>query len=150
MPAADVDEKGNEMEKLWILFVLWINARWDVKKKEVNLYLVFALLLYGTINIICFRKDIAAHMISLGIGITFIGLSTLTDGGIGMGDSLLLLAMGTVLETSEYIIFIGLSFLFAAMWSVLLVTIRKKGKKTEIPMIPFLLSGYVGGLFLCG
>ena len=38
--------------------------------------------------------------------------------------------------------------LIAAGYAGVLLVICKKGRKTEIPLVPFLLFGYLGGLLL--
>lgn len=36
----------------------------------------------------------------------------------------------------------------AAFWSGILLVIRRKSRKTEIPLVPFLLAGYIGGILI--
>lgn len=137
------------MGKIWILFLLGINAWLDLKKREINLILTIFLALYGCFCIVTGGEIWTDYLLAIGISGMFIGLSFVSHGGIGMGDALLLLALGVNLPMDEYLVMLCMAFLLAAMWASCLMIFMKKGKKTEIPFVPFLLFGFVGGLALC-
>ena len=65
-----------------------------------------------------------------------------------MGDGCILLALGTLLDTEIYIQMLCIGFFLAAFWSGILLVIRKKSRDTEIPLMPFLLAGYIGGVLI--
>lgn len=136
------------MEKMWILIVLILNTWQDLKKKEVNLYLIGILFLYGVLKMIWTHDNWMEQSVSIAVGGMFIGLSILSKGGLGMGDGLLLLSLGIAMTLPVYLTFLGLALLLAALWSVFLLIFRKKNRNTEIPLVPFLLAGYIGSLAL--
>ena len=76
------------------------------------------------------------------------GLSAVSGNQIGAGDGLLLIALGTVLEMEEYLRTIWLALIGCGLWAVILLGILRKKKTTELPFVPFVLLGYVGGLLL--
>ena len=78
----------------------------------------------------------------------FLGISAVSGNQIGAGDGLLLIALGTVLETEEYLRTLCLSLIGCGLWAVILLGILRKKKTTELPFVPFVLLGYVGGLLL--
>ena len=59
-----------------------------------------------------------------------------------------LLALGALLDTEIYIRMLCIGFFLAAFWSGILLVIRRKSRKTEIPLVPFLLAGYIGGILI--
>lgn len=65
-----------------------------------------------------------------------------------MGDVCLVLALGTVTFLEEFIVSLTAGMLLSAVYSMILLTVFHKSRKTEIPFAPFLLAGYIGGLFL--
>lgn len=81
-------------------------------------------------------------------GVSFLGISVITRGSMGMGDGWILLALGTVLMPEEFFSMLFAAMLISAAWAgILLWLFRKKGN-TEIPFVPFLMLGYLGKLFL--
>lgn len=57
-------------------------------------------------------------------------------------------ALGTLLDTEIYIQMLCIGFFLAAFWSGILLVISKKSRDTEIPLMPFLLAGYIGGVLI--
>ena len=49
---------------------------------------------------------------------------------------------------SSVIQMLCIGFFLAAFWSGILLVIRKKSRDTEIPLMPFLLAGYIGGVLI--
>ena len=80
-----------------------------------------------------------------GIGILILGGSVLTRGQVGMGDGWLLMALGCMMRMESYIQMACIGMLLAAACSGVLLLVFRKSRKTEIPLVPFLLLGYVGG-----
>ncbi|MBQ0000023.1 MAG: prepilin peptidase [Clostridiales bacterium] len=136
-------------ETLTLLF-LYGNAGFDVRKREISLLSVAAISLYGIILWLKGGTVMTEHLLPLGTGFLFLGCSVFSAGEFGFGDGLVLLALGTVLETAEYLVSVMLGFLLSGIWAFYLLIFQKKSRKTEIPLVPFLLVGYVGGLILCG
>ena len=55
----------------------------------------------------------------------------------------MLIAIGTFCPITELLFLLLCGFLMAGIVSILLLVLKKRNKKEEIPLIPFLLSGYV-------
>lgn len=79
----------------------------------------------------------------------FSGAVRFDPGEIGMGDGVLLAALGTVLDVEEFLTMLLLGLLGSSIWALVLLAVFRKGRKTEIPFVPFLLLGYLGGILLC-
>lgn len=85
-------------------------------------------------------------ILSLGIGVVAAIASVLSRGKVGMGDGLMIFAMGSVLNAGELIEILCLSFLLCGIYAGLQLGLLKKKRNTEIPFVPFLLVGYLGGI----
>ena len=160
MPAAAVDKRQRIMQIREVMTVLFLAVMgWkDWKKKEISL------LLTGTYGIIGLAFSIYAErpledwllpfggglvrLAFIGVSLMILAVSVLTGGEIGMGDGWIFLALGTMLHTEMYVRMACIGMLIAAVYAGVLLVICKKGRKTEIPLVPFLLFGYLGGLLL--
>ena len=75
-------------------------------------------------------------------------ISILTEGAVGMGDGWLLMALGTVLYPEEFFSTLFIGMICSAVWSgIMMMGFCRKGS-TEIPFVPFLLAGYLGGFLI--
>jgi leader peptidase (prepilin peptidase)/N-methyltransferase len=137
------------MVKVCVLLFLWINAWSDVRKREVSLSLTGILAVCGISGALWQQVNILERIVPMGIGCLMIACSFLTNGGFGMGDALILCALACVLNMETYLSMLLLGLLAASCWSVILTVFMKKSRKSTFPFVPFLLFGYVGGLWLC-
>lgn len=80
------------------------------------------------------------------VGIFCLLISAVTSESLGFGDGLLFLGTGMFLELKQnFVLFCG-ALLLAGGFSGICLLLKKKNKKDNIPMAPFVLSAYV--LFL--
>ena len=72
----------------------------------------------------------------------------ITEGAVGMGDGWLIMALGTVMSAEEFFMMLFLSLICSAVWAgITMIFFHRKGN-TEIPFVPFLLAGYLGGILI--
>ena len=133
-------------EKILTLFYLWINARNDIRKRQIILWTVVLYTAAGIIAIIYKGDDLKMLLIVLAAALPGIFFSVASKGALGLGDVLMLISLGIMLDFWEFIIVFGIGLFTAAVYSGILFLIKKAGRKTEIPFVPFLLLGYAGGL----
>ena len=88
------------------------------------------------------------YLIPAAIGIFILACSILTRGQVGMGDGWLLMALGCMMRMESYIQMACIGMLLAAACSGVLLLVVRKSRKAEIPLVPFLLLGYVGGMVI--
>lgn len=141
---------GTMAGQVCILLFLVFNSWKDIRKKEISLLTVAVFAIVG-IAVNLYRGTFGgSNLAAVGIGAGMILFSLISRGEIGMGDGLLLMALGTVLSVKELLEMLGIGLFCCCIWGILLLfwskTGKKVGRKTEIPFVPFLLLGYVGGL----
>ena len=93
----------------------------------------------------CITKSVSMVEVTAGIavGVLFIGISFLTKEQIGYGDSILILILGIFCGIKKLFFILCVSFFLSAAVSVLVLSIKKHGRKYVLPFIPFLMAGYL-------
>lgn len=135
-----------EIKQIFTLLFLLVSGWKDWKKHEISLLITAGFALTGIAVSVVGQRELQDLLVPAGIGLIFLALGILTGGALGMGDGWILLALGTMLRTGEYIRMLCLGMLSAAAWAGVLLMICKKDRKTEIPFVPFLFLGYLGGI----
>jgi leader peptidase (prepilin peptidase)/N-methyltransferase len=68
----------------------------------------------------------------------FLLIAIASNGGMGGGDIKLIAVLGFILGLKKTVLNILLSFIIGALFSVVLLLLKKKGKKDPIPFGPFI------------
>ena len=147
MRAAAADKEDGVKELCTVVF-LAMNSWLDIRRREISLLLTVVYAGCGIIYSILQGRKIQDVLIPAGIGILFLAAGLISRGAIGAGDCWILLALGALLDTETYIRMLCIGFFLAAFWSGILLVIRRKSRKTEITLVPFLLAGYIGGIMI--
>lgn len=134
--------------EVFVLAFLGINSWLDIKKKEISLVIIGIFGITGVVLSLWQKGFTWDYLVPAAIGAGMVGLGILTKGAVGIGDGLLLMALGTMLDAGKFlaVFFMGLLGC-SAVSLILLLTLQNTGK-SELPFVPFLLLGYVGGLAL--
>ena len=141
-------KKEREMERYGTLLFLLFSSFLDIRKREISIPVTLLFGLAGVVYSVRTGRTMTDYLIPLGIGILILGGSVLTRGQVGMGDGWMLLALGCMLRMECYIQMACIGMLLAAAYSGVLMLVFRKNRKTEIPLVPFLLLGYVGGIII--
>ena len=136
------------MERYGTLLFLLFSSFLDIRKREISIPVTLLFGLAGVVYSVRTGRTMTDYLIPLGIGILILGGSVLTRGQLGMGDGWMLLALGCMLRMECYIQMACIGMLLAAAYSGVLMLVFRKNRKTEIPLVPFLLLGYVGGMII--
>ncbi len=136
------------MERYGTLLFLLFSSFLDIRKREISIPVTLLFGLAGVVYSVRTGRTMTDYLIPLGIGILILGGSVLTRGQVGMGDGWMLLALGCMLRMECYIQMACIGVLLAAAYSGVLMLVFRKNRKTEIPLVPFLLLGYVGGMII--
>ena len=145
---AAVADKEDGVKELCTVVFLAMNSWLDIRRREISLLLTVVYAGCGIICSILQGRKIQDVLIPAGIGILFLAAGLISRGAMGAGDCWILLALGALLDTETYIRMLCIGFFLAAFWSGILLVIRRKSRKTEIPLVPFLLAGYIGGILI--
>ena len=136
------------MEKYGTLIFLLFSSFLDIRKREISIPVTLMIGLAGVAYSIKTGRTMTDYLIPAAIGIFILACSILTRGQVGMGDGWLLMALGCMMRMESYIQMACIGMLLAAACSGVLLLVFRKSRKTEIPLVPFLLLGYVGGMVI--
>ena len=136
------------MERYGTLLFLLFSSFLDIRKREISIPVTLLFGLAGVVYSVRTGRTMTDYLIPAAIGIFILACSILTRGQVGMGDGWMLLALGCMLRMECYIQMACIGMLLAAAYSGVLMLVFRKNRKTEIPLVPFLLLGYVGGMVI--
>ena len=128
-----------------LLLILLLICSWmDIKRKTISGILLCVFAIIGIMLNVIFRPVSLAMLVSgMAVGAVVLVVSKLTKEQIGMGDGSLLCITGLYMGFYKNLeMFLSALFL-AAVWGIVLLIIRKGGRKTEIPFVPFMMLSYV-------
>lgn len=129
----------------WFLVMLLLvpQAIYDIKKQMVWISPDIAILIF--VQIFGIDGGIISHLIRLIPGAIFIIFSFVSKESIGMGDGIVILALGTLLGMEKTFKLLFFASCFASLFSVVLILLKKADRKSRIPFIPFILMGTIAG-----
>lgn len=119
----------------------------DIKTREIPIVLILIQFIV-IIIIFPFRKDIdIIESITGGLlGGFLVLISKVSRGRIGVGDGLVLSVTGIGLGVKSNFIMILYGMLFAAIFSMVLIIVKKVNRNYKLPFIPFIFAAYIGVL----
>lgn len=127
------------MNYLCIILFLFVCGISDLRKRTVNTSLCLMVSLVGIIVHIVKNESIGMNWgMGVVLGILFLGIAIMTREKIGLGDGLVILAMGTCLGGLESFRIVVWAFLFCTAWALLGISIFKMSARSRIPFVPFL------------
>lgn len=134
---------------LCVLGFLGINAWEDWRKKEISL---ISILLFSVLGVAFYIEGSMEwtnrQVWAFCPGVFLLLWSWITRGKVGIGDGLVVLEMGLYLQLDEITAIFSAALMGAAVYSGILYMRKRKNADLLIPFVPFLLGGYVGGLYL--
>lgn len=130
------------MEWMIAIFFLVILSVYDIRNKEVPM---LWLLLFGcvaTVYVVLDGKREGIMMIySLIPGAFLLAISLCTRESIGYGDGWTVLALGILLGLWKCFVVVFAGFLFSAIFSLILLVLRRVNGKSRLPFLPFITMG---------
>ena len=135
-----------EVKSAIILLYLGILAGMDVRKRQISLVLTGVLFLAGIgwQILVDSRASRATATTSLLPGAGFLTLSYISREQVGYGDGLLLLTVGIWLGFGQTFGVLTLGLILCSVLCGVLLMRKKIRKQDSIPLVPFLLLGFVG------
>ena len=133
--------------KLVITCILGLLAVVDFKKKRVSNVLLLIVSGIVIINYIIFKPTTIMSLAGgILIGVILLGISYITRQRIGAGDGLLIMILGAYLGFEAIGVVLLYALTLSAIWSVLLLMIKKVNRHHEVAFVPFIFVGYIGVL----
>lgn len=132
------------LQQIVFLGMLGLSAYQDYKEKKVSLYCVlFAGIAGIALHILFLEHSVADILAGMSIGAVVLMISWVSRGRIGLGDGMVLVISGIFLGFWQNLKLFMMALLLAGIWSLFLLTIKKKGRNYRIPFLPFLLAAYL-------
>ena len=136
------------LSRLVLLTFLFAAAWLDQKTGELPLILSGAGATAGTL--FCFFTGssefpelLPGFLLGFLPGMLLLALAFFSKQAVGYGDGAIFLAAGTFLGIEKTVWLLVCALLAAGVVSLLLLVLKKRNKKTSVPVIPFVLAGYV-------
>ncbi len=127
-----------------LLVMLGVYTIEDIRKRRITVwYLPIFAGLGVALQALSRNRSVAEILLGIGVGLGICLLSRCTGGSIGPGDGLILTVTGIFLGGSANVELLLTGLLYAAVFSLGILTLGKKNRKQEIPFVPFLLLGYL-------
>lgn len=133
--------------KILLVIILGLESVRDIKRKEVwiilpGIMMVAGFLYQWYVNEISGKEALYMALVVLTAGV----ISKLTKEALGMGDVWVMGSIMAVCGFWEGIESILLAFFLSAVYGGVLFI--NKSKNTQIPFVPFLFTGVLGGVWL--
>ena len=125
-----------------LLAVLGVNSYTDIRYRSVLVWTTWILLAEG-VALRVIEESIWSidTILALVPGMLAFLPAILFREDWGMGDSWMLLAIGSIYWVETWLQIFTIAILLAAVWAVILLVFLHKGRKDTIPFIPFLFMG---------
>lgn len=134
-----------EMKNVIVLLYLGILAGMDVRKRQISLALTGVLFLVGVgWQILVEHTSWLEWLLSLLPGAGFLILSFVSREQVGYGDGLLLLTVGIWLGFGQTFGVVTLGLVLCSVLCGVLLMKKKMRRQDSVPLVPFLLLGFVG------
>ena len=119
----------------------------DIRSRSVSKLLLVASGSSGIlISIITGQTETGSLMnwlYGLLLGGVFIAISLISDNKLGMGDAISILIIGIYLGGCDSALAVLYAMMISAFFSVIIISLKKGSRNTELPFMPFLLSGCI-------
>lgn len=136
------------LQKIGTVIMLTAGSIWDIRGKKLPAGMLLLDVLTGGILMavnreINWQKDGYLYVVGLLIGVILLLIGRFCGGCIGTADGIMTAVIGGVIGYHDTLLLLMNAILAAAVFSIVLIVIKKAGRGTTIPFIPFLLLGYL-------
>ena len=119
----------------------------DIRKREVatwmmaGAFLVSAIACLLQVNSAPGTRILLSAGVSLLPGLALLAMAALFRDKMGFGDGLMALLFGPAFGLQRMVTGLFLAFFFSGLVSLVLIALKKAGRKSTIPFLPFLTAG---------
>lgn len=116
----------------------------DIKKREISNRYIAILAMVCICGGLFFEQLSGMDILSgCSIGLCLVGISVLTQEQIGIGDGLVVGALGLLMGGIKTITLLSIASLLMAALSIILIMFRRGTRKMKLPFLPAISVGYV-------
>lgn len=126
-----------------VLLCLATLAAIDLRIRKIPVLPVLFLGLFGVSFRLCTGGTFWELAAGVMPGVFLLALAVCTRESVGIGDGLVLLALGGFIGVARAVAVLGMALLLAAALSLWLLLWKKAKRKTELPFLPCLCGGYL-------
>lgn len=139
------------MNKVGLLVFLIISAGIDIKRKEVSIVLTGIFAAAAVIwNLIHQEIPIIIWVCGIIPGFLLLAASWATRGAVGSGDGFVIGICGLFLGIWTNMELLLISLFLSALYSMVLIVVKKVKRNHTIAFVPFVLIGYIIMLAIAG
>lgn len=133
------------MEKSGILIAgiyLAVMAVIDRRQKKIPIAPGVVCIVFIVLAQIVAENRVGGWLPGIWIGVFLLIVSKLSRGGIGEGDAMVYFVTGLALGFFRNLELLMLSLIFAAMTGLVMLVVKKVGRKYTLPFVPFTAVAY--------
>ena len=122
------------------ILIMGVLSIYDIRTKKIPVYGFAVVFVYSLISVFCFgdRPEVWTDVgLSIIPGLMLIGLSVITEGKVGVGDGIIIAALGPGLGFERCVYMLTLALIFNCIFAGVLLALHKVKPKTRIPFVPF-------------
>lgn len=134
------------MKILWLIYLIVLGA-YDIKYKYITRKQLYIGLLLLGIGVGLNPPDILGVLQWIGVALIFLGISRFSKESLGFGDSLIIILLTGSTSIKEMLFVLFMSFILCGGFGICLNSMKQYKTCKELPYIPFLAMGYIGGIF---
>lgn len=131
-----------EIRSIFVGILLGIQGYFDIKNKEIPLWITVAGGMAGLLISVCRERLLVDIFWALLPGVVFLILGKITREAVGYGDGMLVGVLGLFYSLEEIFSLCFIAFLFTGTTALILLVILHKKGSYQIPFIPFLFLGW--------
>ncbi len=131
---------------MWILAVvtvwLFIMGVCDIRKRRVPVWMLVIGGCLAAVAALQSESDFADILRGMLPGVVLLMIA-LTTKKVGYGDGIVLITLGIVLGDGRCVLLFAMGLFLICIFSLVLLVLRKVGRNTGIPFLPFLAAAWV-------
>ena len=132
---------------IWVFSMLFIGSISDIRKKTVSvLFLLITALGCIALSVPCF--DASLQLPGLLPGLFLLLLSRISAGAIGEGDAYAVCFIGFTFGLYAASGILMLALLLISICAVIMISLKKAGRRSRIPLYPYLSLAFILRLIL--
>lgn len=123
----------------------------DTKHQKINILAIGLGYILGIAGLVIYGQPRMGSIVGgIGIGLAICLLHWATQKGFGLGDGMLAVLIGICMGMEFTVICLGMAFFLASCVALILCGLKKAGRKSTMPFVPFLFLGYMMTLCIKG